>query len=210
MKGSGRNFTTVDLQRAAGCSRETLYKHADIWRKDYEDLAEGFFAFCTDEYNDVEQSALPPCSEPVEISPPASVPVALIFPSARLSLQPFASVYSFSWWSSDQPFVPSSLSQSLPKLKASLVVLLGYVESSTGSPQQSRLLDQVQLLRQCLAASQFEWSSSVPPPLIASVVLIPALTVGTHDPRRALCPANSLARIPIIKATRWRGRLRRP
>lgn len=47
-----RSFTTVELQEAARCSRETLYKHDDIWRQDYEDLAEGFFAICTDEYND--------------------------------------------------------------------------------------------------------------------------------------------------------------
>lgn len=48
-----RSFTTVELQEAAGCSRRTLYKHQDIWRKDYDDLADGFFAICTDEYNDV-------------------------------------------------------------------------------------------------------------------------------------------------------------
>jgi len=53
VKKRQRSFTTVELQEAAGCSRRTLYTHADIWRKDYEDLAEGFFANCTDEYNDV-------------------------------------------------------------------------------------------------------------------------------------------------------------
>lgn len=46
-----RSFTTVELQESAGCSRETLYKHDDIWREAYDDLAEGFFAICTDEYN---------------------------------------------------------------------------------------------------------------------------------------------------------------
>ena len=55
-----RSFTTVDLQKAAGCSRDTLYRHKDLWRKDYEDLASGFFAICTDEYNVVEGAA---CSE---------------------------------------------------------------------------------------------------------------------------------------------------
>lgn len=60
LKELRRSFTTVELQQAAGCSRETLYKHADIWRQDYEHLAEGFFAFCTDEYNDVEGAG---CSE---------------------------------------------------------------------------------------------------------------------------------------------------
>ncbi len=60
LKNLGRSFTTVQLQQAAGCSRRTLYDHADIWRKDYEDLAEGFFAICTDEYNGVEGAG---CSE---------------------------------------------------------------------------------------------------------------------------------------------------
>lgn len=49
-------FSTVELQKAAGCGRDTLYKHADIWRQEYEDLADGFFASCPDEYNAVEDS----------------------------------------------------------------------------------------------------------------------------------------------------------
>ncbi|HEY9870589.1 MAG TPA: hypothetical protein V6D08_15595 [Candidatus Obscuribacterales bacterium] len=48
LKSMQRPFTTVELQKAAGCSRRTLYDHADIWRQDYEDLASGFFAICTD------------------------------------------------------------------------------------------------------------------------------------------------------------------
>lgn len=63
-----RAFTTVELQEAAGCSRETLYKHADIWRKDYDDLADGFFAICTDEYNGVEGAGSPETMPP---SPPS-------------------------------------------------------------------------------------------------------------------------------------------
>ena len=57
-------FTTEELRKAAKCSKETLYNHEDIWRaeyarrrgiakNDYLDLAEGFFAISTDEYNDV-------------------------------------------------------------------------------------------------------------------------------------------------------------
>lgn len=57
LKLQGRAFTTVELQKAAGCGRDTLYKHADIWRQDYEDLASGFFAICPDEYNGVEGAA---------------------------------------------------------------------------------------------------------------------------------------------------------
>jgi hypothetical protein len=51
-----RPFSTVELQKAAGCGRQTLYKHADIWRQEYEDLADGFFASCTDKYNAVDDS----------------------------------------------------------------------------------------------------------------------------------------------------------
>lgn len=53
LKKLQRSFTTVQLQEAAECSRRTLYKHSDLWRQDYEDLAEGFFAICTGEYNAV-------------------------------------------------------------------------------------------------------------------------------------------------------------
>jgi hypothetical protein len=48
-----RPFSTVELKKAARCGGDTLYKHADIWRQDYEDLADGFFAACPDEYNAV-------------------------------------------------------------------------------------------------------------------------------------------------------------
>jgi hypothetical protein len=69
-----RTFTTVELQEAAGCSRETLYNHADIWRQDYEDLAEGFFAICTDEYNVVvgggSTQTSPPTPSNEKITPP--------------------------------------------------------------------------------------------------------------------------------------------
>lgn len=69
LKKLRRSFTTVELQEAARCSRRTLYDHADIWRKDYEDLAEGFFAICTDEYNAVVGAASP------ERQPPSAVPI---------------------------------------------------------------------------------------------------------------------------------------
>ncbi len=60
-------FSTLELQKAAGCGRATLYKHADIWRQEYEELADGFFASCTDEYNAVEDSN--PISEGLPCSP---------------------------------------------------------------------------------------------------------------------------------------------
>ena len=66
LQSRGGSFTTVELHESADCSRKTLYKHSDIWRQAYEDLAEGFFASCTHEYNGVvgggssETTPLPP------------------------------------------------------------------------------------------------------------------------------------------------------
>ncbi len=69
-----RAFTTKELQEQAGCSRTTLYKHLDIWRQQYEDLAAGFFAICTGEYNAVLGAALseskPPAPLEKEKMPP--------------------------------------------------------------------------------------------------------------------------------------------
>lgn len=74
-----RPFSTVELQKKAGCARDTLYKHADIWRQEYENLAEGFFAACPDEYNAVEDS------KSVEEGSPCSS-----FPSVDSSLDSLA------------------------------------------------------------------------------------------------------------------------
>ncbi|MBA4027299.1 MAG: hypothetical protein C0473_03560 [Cyanobacteria bacterium DS3.002] len=85
-----RPFSTVELQKAAGCGRDTLYKHSDIWRQNYEDLAEGFFASCPDEYNAVEDSI--PVSEglpcpPVFFAEPSFGLVAARHVVFELSLQ---------------------------------------------------------------------------------------------------------------------------
>ena len=73
-----RPFSTVELQKAAGCARDTLYKHADIWRQEYEDLAAGFFAACPDEYNAVEDTI--PVSEEFVSAPvfKEEIPIGLI------------------------------------------------------------------------------------------------------------------------------------
>ncbi|MBZ0188622.1 MAG: hypothetical protein K8F91_20420 [Candidatus Obscuribacterales bacterium] len=83
------SFTTEELRKAARCSRETIYKHEDIWRaeydrrraiaaNEYQDLAEGFFASCTGEYNDVVGAA---SSE----SKPPSTSLTQDMPSGRLA-----------------------------------------------------------------------------------------------------------------------------
>jgi hypothetical protein len=68
-----RPFSTVELQKAAGCGRDTLYKHADIWRQEYEDLADGFFAACPDEYNVIEQELVASPLENIDEFPSSPV-----------------------------------------------------------------------------------------------------------------------------------------
>ena len=74
LKDRKQKFTTDELRKAAKCSKETLYNHQDIWRNDYEDLAEGFFAISTDEYNDVvgggSTQTSPPTTSSEKITPP--------------------------------------------------------------------------------------------------------------------------------------------
>ncbi len=55
-----RPFTISELQQQSACSKTTLYKHLDIWRQQYEDLASGLFAISTHEYNVFDGAA---CSE---------------------------------------------------------------------------------------------------------------------------------------------------
>lgn len=78
LKKLGRSFTTVELEESADVSRRTLYKHKDIWRQDYEDLAAGFFESCLPEYNVVVEAACPK-------SEPPSTDLEKIMPPGRLA-----------------------------------------------------------------------------------------------------------------------------
>lgn len=74
LQNRGTTFTTVEMQALAECSRTTLYKHEDIWRQAYEDLAEDFFASCTHEYNGVVGGGSPkttplPLPDKKEVTP---------------------------------------------------------------------------------------------------------------------------------------------
>lgn len=73
LKTAGRQFTIRELLQKANCGGQTLYKHEDLWRRDYEDcqdLAAGFFAGVTGEYNVVVGAAAPNCLPP---DPPAQI-----------------------------------------------------------------------------------------------------------------------------------------
>lgn len=134
------SFTTVQLQKAAGCSRETLYNHTDIWRKDYEDLASGFFANCTGEYNAVlgagSSKTQPPDTSCSEIMPPGRLAARRIayeiqMRSARDKRQKQQTVQNTSqqqeqsWLQKVSQHTVSSPDQlDLHKLKAVIAVLL--------------------------------------------------------------------------------------
>ncbi len=150
-----RSFTTVELQQAAGCSRETLYNHADIWRQDYEDLAEGFFAICTDEYNVVVGGA------PLETIPQPGF-VAACSVASEISMhterQQRQEQKAVAWFKEDSEKnwvadvtrltenEPSRLS--VHELKALLTVLLSYLAMAPSYESQSFIQEHINQIRE--------------------------------------------------------------
>lgn len=180
LKKLQRSFTTVALQEAAGCSRRTLYSHADIWRKDYEDLAEGFFAICTDKYNVVVGAGLQ------ETKPPATS-LELAMPLERLAARRVA--YEISTRAerekrqaqkaavslqeaSEKHWLdnvirltdkePSSLS--LPELKALLTVLSTYLAMAPNEESQAFVQEHISRIRACLLEALDQLLFLVRPP----------------------------------------------
>jgi hypothetical protein len=138
-----RSFTTVELQKAAKCSRETLYAHQDLWRADYEDLAAGFFAICTDEYNAVVEAACseskPPSTVSQKITPPGLLAARRIVYELSMrtkrDIQTKKKVSRVSFEGADKEWrdkVASltgevSFDMPVPKLKSYLLVLANYL-----------------------------------------------------------------------------------
>lgn len=163
LKKLRRTFTTVELQQAAECSRTTLYKHADLWRRDYEDLADGFFETCTHEYNAVEGAAspesLPPSTSLEKIAPPGllaarRVAYELSMRSKRdMRKSSKASVRSCNQaeqdWRANVAVLTKHPSCELPihKLKSLLVVLLNYLGLAPYEEDATNLLPYVIQLR---------------------------------------------------------------
>jgi hypothetical protein len=164
-----RSFTTVELQKAAGCSRETLYNHADIWRQDYEDLAEGFFAICTDEYNDVVGAGSTQTQPPTTLSnqdmPPGRLAARRIIyeismrsqrdkrqseKTAQASLEASESTWQAEVTSLTQTD-PSTLS--VPELKVLLVILLGYLAMAPDYDSQNALQNYISALKEQMSAA---------------------------------------------------------
>ncbi len=187
IKKCQRSFSTVELETAAGCSRRTLYAHSDIWRKDYEDalkdyddLADGFFASCTDEYNGVEGAAssqsMPPSTRFSKNMPPERLAarrivyeLAMRTAREQSKLRKKAVAVSKSVEQEWQERVESTLQSipadvSLEKLKALLVVLTSFVSLAPTEEQQTWIQEHIQRIRSYLSCFRLMSAPERPPP----------------------------------------------
>ena len=167
IKKLGRSFTTVELQEAAGCGRDTLYKHADIWRQDYDDLAAGFFAICPDEYNAVVEAASlksePPSTVPQKIAPPGLLAARrIVFEMSMRAKRDirkidrdkecFKNDSDKAWRSKVAALTNASPpTLSIGEIKALLFVLPGYLSVAPYEEDATGLLPYIQQLRRELA-----------------------------------------------------------
>jgi hypothetical protein len=181
LRSQQRAFTTVELQQQAKCSRRTLYDHEDIWRavyddrKSYRDLATGFFANCTDEYNDVVgadcSKIKPPTTTPSEITPPGLLAARRI--SYELSMRGKRNMQkaekqaeisrdaSAEKWNSEVKELSSAppASLTIQKLKALIVLLSHYLSLAPFKEDEDQLRTLINRLRDELA-SRIAQSSS--------------------------------------------------
>ncbi len=173
LRSQQRAFTTVELQEQAQCSRRTLYLHQDIWRavyddrKKYRDLAAGFFANCTDEYNDVvgvDSSLIkPPTTTSSEVTPPGLLAARRI--SYELSMRGNRNMQktekraeisreaSAEKWNSEVNELSSTppASLTIQKLKALIVLLCHYLSLAPCKEDEDQLRKQINLLRDQVA-----------------------------------------------------------
>lgn len=174
-----RSFTTEELRKAAGCSRETLYKHEDIWRaeydrrrtivrNDYDDLAEDFFAICTGEYNDVVGAASseskPPTTSLEPDMPPGRLAARRIAYEISMRSQKdkrkalktsgaFQEASESTWQGEVTRLTenePSTLS--VPEIKVLLAILATYLAMAPNYESQQDLLVYISALRKQLNA----------------------------------------------------------
>ncbi|MBX9571401.1 MAG: hypothetical protein K2X77_21070 [Candidatus Obscuribacterales bacterium] len=155
IKKRQRSFSTVELQQAAGCSRTTLYKHADIWRQDYEDLAEDFFAICTHEYNVVVgagSSETEPPSTSLQLNMPLERLAARQIASelamrnqrgekrARKVIQKALDASEKDWQDKVRALAKAAaVEPDFKKLKAFIVMLVSYLSTAPNEELQSEL-----------------------------------------------------------------------
>ncbi len=180
LKKQGQSFTTVELQQTAGCSRTTLYKHADIWRQDYEDLAEGFFAICTHEYNAVVGAASsesqPPSTAALKNVPPGLLAARRVAyeismrsdrsrKNEREASRKSVEVAENIWRGKVQEFTekPPDL-LGVKEQKTLLAVLLGYQSLAPTEEDLTALGQYIGALRTAMNASLGIIHSGAPPP----------------------------------------------
>ncbi len=182
LKTENRSFSTEDLRKKAGCGRDTLYKHTDIWRKDYDDLANGFFAACTDEYNDVEGAA------PSESMPP-SASFSKNMPIERLAARQIVSELRMRYTREHSKHRKKAVAASKPvdeewqakvestlksipadvspeRLKALIVVLMSFLSLAPTEEQQKWIQGHIERIRIRLTPPGFQLRSAPerPPP----------------------------------------------
>ena len=180
LKSEERSFTTEELRKKARCGRETLYKHDDIWRNDYEDLAEGFFAICTDEYNDVVEAASsqskPPSTSSEKIMPPGRLAARRIVyelsmrskreqkqnHNASLSAQDAS---ESTWMDEVLRLTEKDLSnKTIAELKALLTVLVMYLSKAPNYECQIYLQPHIDNIKKSLTVPSDPSISIVKPP----------------------------------------------
>ena len=180
LKKRGKSFTTVELQESANCSRETLYNHGDIWRQDYEDLAAGFFASCTDEYNDVvgagSTQTQPPATSLEQDMPPGRLAARRIAYEISMraerdrrqshkAAQGSLEARETTWQGEVTRLTknePSALS--LPEVKALLVILAHYLATAPSYESQQEIQVYISALRDRLDVASKAPLSVVRPP----------------------------------------------
>lgn len=167
LKKLGRSFTTVELEEHADVSRRTLYKHEDIWRQDYEDLAVGFFSSCVHEYNAVVEAACsksePPSTILQKITPPGLLAARRIV--AEISMRAKRDIQRAvrqkervqdegekAWRAKVATLISGSPpTLSIGEIKALLFVLPGYLSVAPYEEDATALLPYIQQLRRELS-----------------------------------------------------------
>jgi hypothetical protein len=180
MKAAQRYFSTDELRKAAKCSKETLYKHTDIWENDYEDLASGFFAISTGEYNDVVGAGSPQTKPPTtsleQDMPPGRLAARRIIyeismrserDKRQAQKKAAESVEREATWQDNvtRHTTPEPSSLSAAEIKVLLVILATYLATAPSYESQCELQMYIGKLRKQLnAASNGPCVTVRPPP----------------------------------------------
>jgi TOTE conflict system, Archaeo-Eukaryotic Primase domain len=158
---ASRPFTAKELAAAAGCSRDTLYKHKAIWKHIQEGLYRNRLTECPDEYNAVEGAGSPKpgalLQECPEDMPPGRLAARRIaFELGRRArrdwkqpdkvIHDMSVAYPAAWKSDVERNLPSTAADAR-ELKTALAVLLSLLSRSPDEEHQTWLQAKVQTIR---------------------------------------------------------------